>query len=170
MTDTRGWMVVDFGVRTWMGVTPRPHLLLERMCHAIHTNATLAGVCFPSCLSSFFEEPLSRRAVTVAWGVVSLKLNAYIASLQSTGKRSALGTVREAELYGGVLSSSLSREHLALTAEFLRGDEYVIWDLAGLLTFLITYTTGRISSMSLLPSSPHPSSLAMNSTNMYSPP
>ena len=45
--------------------------------------------------------------------------------LQSTGKRSALGTVREAELYGGVLSSTLSREHLALTAEFLRGDECV---------------------------------------------
>ena len=42
---------------------------------------------------------------------------------QSTDKRSTLGTVREAELYGGVLSSSLSREHLAVTAEFLRGDE-----------------------------------------------
>ncbi|KAI0263282.1 peptidase family M16-domain-containing protein [Gloeopeniophorella convolvens] len=44
-------------------------------------------------------------------------------AFKSTGKRSALGTVREAELYGGVLSSSLSREHLAVTAEFLRGDE-----------------------------------------------
>ena len=42
---------------------------------------------------------------------------------QSTSKRSAIGTVRESELYGGVLSSSLSREHLAVTAEFLRGDE-----------------------------------------------
>ncbi|PSR87014.1 hypothetical protein PHLCEN_2v5272 [Hermanssonia centrifuga] len=42
---------------------------------------------------------------------------------KSTTKRSALATVREAELYGGVLSSSLSREYLALTAEFLRGDE-----------------------------------------------
>ncbi|CAK5267577.1 unnamed protein product [Mycena citricolor] len=41
----------------------------------------------------------------------------------STADRSALGTVREAELYGGVLSSTLTREHLALTAEFLRGDE-----------------------------------------------
>ena len=50
----------------------------------------------------------------------------FFASLQSTGKRSALGTIREAELYGGVLSSSLYREHLALTAEFLRGDEYVL--------------------------------------------
>lgn len=44
---------------------------------------------------------------------------------QSTATRSALGTVRESELYGGVLSSSLSREHLSLTADFLRGDEYV---------------------------------------------
>ena len=42
---------------------------------------------------------------------------------QSTAKRSAIGTVRESELYGGVLSTSLGREHLALTAEFLRGDE-----------------------------------------------
>lgn len=42
---------------------------------------------------------------------------------QSTEKRSFLGTIREAELYGGVLSTSLTREHLALTAEFLRGDE-----------------------------------------------
>ena len=43
--------------------------------------------------------------------------------LQSNDKRSTLGTIREAELYGSVLSSSLSREHLAVTAEFLRGDE-----------------------------------------------
>ena len=43
--------------------------------------------------------------------------------LQGTSKRSALGTVREAELLGGVLSTSLTREHLAVTAEFLRGDE-----------------------------------------------
>jgi len=44
-------------------------------------------------------------------------------AFKSTAKRSAIGTVRESELYGGVLSSSLGREHLALTAEFLRGDE-----------------------------------------------
>ena len=42
---------------------------------------------------------------------------------QGTSKRSSLGTVREAELVGGVLTSSLTREHLAVTAEFLRGDE-----------------------------------------------
>ena len=35
--------------------------------------------------------------------------------------------MRETELYGGVLSSTLSREHLALTAEFLRGDEYALF-------------------------------------------
>ncbi|KAI6095761.1 Metalloenzyme, LuxS/M16 peptidase-like protein [Pisolithus sp. B1] len=44
-------------------------------------------------------------------------------AFKSTAKRSALGTVRESELYGGVLSASLSREYLALTTEFLRGDE-----------------------------------------------
>ncbi|KAI0076866.1 LuxS/MPP-like metallohydrolase [Panus rudis PR-1116 ss-1] len=50
-------------------------------------------------------------------------------AFKSTGKRSALGTVREAELYGGVLTSSLGREHLALTAEFLRGDESFFVDV-----------------------------------------
>ncbi|KAG6849011.1 hypothetical protein H0H93_011994 [Arthromyces matolae] len=50
-------------------------------------------------------------------------------AFKSTANRSAIGTVREAELYGGVLSSSLSREHLALTAEFLRGDEQFFVDV-----------------------------------------
>ncbi|KAI0758832.1 LuxS/MPP-like metallohydrolase [Fomes fomentarius] len=50
-------------------------------------------------------------------------------AFKSTDKRSTLGTVREAELYGGVLSSSLSREHLAVTAEFLRGDEAFFVDV-----------------------------------------
>lgn len=31
--------------------------------------------------------------------------------------------MRETEMYGGVLSASLTREHLVLTAEFLKGDE-----------------------------------------------
>jgi hypothetical protein len=60
------------------------------------------------------------------WGYFYRTGTLILFPLQSTGKRSALGTIREAELYGGVLSSSLSREHLALTAEFLRGDEYVL--------------------------------------------
>ncbi|RPD52379.1 hypothetical protein L227DRAFT_514911 [Lentinus tigrinus ALCF2SS1-6] len=38
-------------------------------------------------------------------------------------KCSFLGTVREAEIYGGVLSSSRLREHLVLMVQFLRGDE-----------------------------------------------
>ncbi|KAG5638698.1 hypothetical protein H0H81_010923 [Sphagnurus paluster] len=50
-------------------------------------------------------------------------------AFKSTAKRSALGTVRESELYGGVLSASLTREHLALTAEFLRGDEQFFVDV-----------------------------------------
>ena len=50
-------------------------------------------------------------------GIVLLKINP-----KSTINRSAIGTVRESELYGGVLSSSLGREHLAVTAEFLVQD------------------------------------------------
>lgn len=50
-------------------------------------------------------------------------------AFKSTAKRSALGTVREAELYGGQLSATLTREHLALTAEFLRGDEEFFVDV-----------------------------------------
>ncbi|GAA5976477.1 hypothetical protein JCM5350_001704 [Sporobolomyces pararoseus] len=42
---------------------------------------------------------------------------------KNTNKRSQIQLVRETELLGGVLSSSLSREHLILTAEFLKGDE-----------------------------------------------
>ncbi|CUA71547.1 ubiquinol-cytochrome c reductase core subunit 2 [Rhizoctonia solani] len=44
-------------------------------------------------------------------------------AFKTTSQRSALRTAREAELYGGILSSTLTREHLAITAEFLRGDE-----------------------------------------------
>ncbi|KDR78239.1 hypothetical protein GALMADRAFT_245322 [Galerina marginata CBS 339.88] len=43
-------------------------------------------------------------------------------AFKSTKSRSAIGTVRESELYGGVLYTTLGREHLALTAEFLRAD------------------------------------------------
>lgn len=50
-------------------------------------------------------------------------------AFKSTSKRSGLATVRAAELYGGILSSALSREHLALTAEFLRGDEEYFVDV-----------------------------------------
>ncbi|RXK39308.1 hypothetical protein M231_03387 [Tremella mesenterica] len=49
----------------------------------------------------------------------ALKSFAY----KSTSAGSALKTTRETELYGGVLSATLGREHLYLTAEFLRGDE-----------------------------------------------
>lgn len=48
-----------------------------------------------------------------------------VADQQGTHKRSAIRLVRETEMYGGVLSSALTREHLVLTAEFMRGDEYV---------------------------------------------
>jgi ubiquinol-cytochrome c reductase core subunit 2 len=50
-------------------------------------------------------------------------------AFKSTAKRSTLGTVRESELYGGVLSASLTREYLTLTSEFLRGDESFFVDV-----------------------------------------
>ncbi|KAK1226824.1 ubiquinol-cytochrome c reductase core subunit 1 [Marasmius sp. AFHP31] len=50
-------------------------------------------------------------------------------AFKSTAKRSALGTIRESELYGGVLSANLSREYLALTADFLKGDEEYFVDV-----------------------------------------
>ncbi|KIJ18112.1 hypothetical protein PAXINDRAFT_9197 [Paxillus involutus ATCC 200175] len=56
-------------------------------------------------------------------------------AFKSTAKRSTLGTVRESELYGGVLSASLSREYLAFTSEFLRGDESFF---TSLLTSILT--------------------------------
>jgi len=56
-------------------------------------------------------------------------------AFKSTAQRTTLGTVRESDLYGGVLSSSLGREHIALTAEFLKGDEAYFLDV---LTSFIT--------------------------------
>ncbi|CCA75515.1 probable QCR2-40 kDa ubiquinol cytochrome-c reductase core protein 2 [Serendipita indica DSM 11827] len=50
-------------------------------------------------------------------------------AFKNTANRSALRIARETELYGGILSSSLGREHLALTAEFLKGDEAYFVDL-----------------------------------------
>ncbi|CAO1628409.1 unnamed protein product [Sympodiomycopsis kandeliae] len=52
-------------------------------------------------------------------------------AFKSNAKRSALRVVRESELYGGLLSSSLSKEHLFLTTEFLRGDEDYFVELLG---------------------------------------
>ncbi|CAO1626224.1 unnamed protein product [Parajaminaea phylloscopi] len=50
---------------------------------------------------------------------------------KSTSKRSALRLVRESELYGGLLSATLSKENLYITAEFLRGDEDYFVEVLG---------------------------------------
>ncbi|EGG11432.1 uncharacterized protein MELLADRAFT_41910 [Melampsora larici-populina 98AG31] len=50
---------------------------------------------------------------------------------KSTQKRSALSVVREAELLGGVLTSTLTREHLILNAEFIKGNEAFFAELLG---------------------------------------
>ncbi|KAL0574632.1 ubiquinol-cytochrome c reductase core subunit 1 [Marasmius crinis-equi] len=59
---------------------------------------------------------------------------------KSTATRSALGTIRESELYGGVLSANLSREYLALTAEFLKGDEAFFVDVLSSFVTSARYT------------------------------
>ncbi|KAF7309704.1 Peptidase-M16 domain-containing protein [Mycena indigotica] len=61
-------------------------------------------------------------------------------AFKGTGERSALGTIRESELYGGVLSTTLTREHLALTAEFLRGDEQFFIDVLSSVISSTNYT------------------------------
>ncbi|KAG0143365.1 hypothetical protein CROQUDRAFT_661363 [Cronartium quercuum f. sp. fusiforme G11] len=50
---------------------------------------------------------------------------------KSTQKRSALSVVREAELLGGVLTSTLTREHLILNAEFIKGNEGYFAEVLG---------------------------------------
>ncbi|KDE05553.1 hypothetical protein MVLG_04050 [Microbotryum lychnidis-dioicae p1A1 Lamole] len=50
---------------------------------------------------------------------------------KATNKRSAIRLVRETEMLGGVLSSSLSREHLVLTAEFIKGNEAYFAEVLG---------------------------------------
>ncbi|EFP74774.1 uncharacterized protein PGTG_00730 [Puccinia graminis f. sp. tritici CRL 75-36-700-3] len=50
---------------------------------------------------------------------------------KSTQKRSALSLVRETELLGGILTSSLTREHLILSAEFLKGNEGYFAEVLG---------------------------------------
>ncbi|BGP54221.1 hypothetical protein JCM8202_001354 [Rhodotorula sphaerocarpa] len=50
---------------------------------------------------------------------------------KATETRSQIRLVREAEALGGVLSTSLSREHLVLTAEFLKGDEAFFAEVLG---------------------------------------
>ncbi|KAL8280135.1 hypothetical protein RQP46_007465 [Phenoliferia psychrophenolica] len=53
------------------------------------------------------------------------------AVFKGTNKRSAIRLVRETEMLGGVLSASLTREHLVLTAEFLKGDEGFFAEVLG---------------------------------------
>ncbi|KNZ46299.1 uncharacterized protein VP01_738g3 [Puccinia sorghi] len=50
---------------------------------------------------------------------------------KSTQKRSALSVVRETELLGGLLTSTLTREHLILSAEFLKGNEGYFAEVLG---------------------------------------
>ncbi|KIM24468.1 hypothetical protein M408DRAFT_331725 [Serendipita vermifera MAFF 305830] len=72
-------------------------------------------------------------------------------AFKNTADRSALRIARETELYGGVLSSSLGREHLALTAEFLKGDEEFFVDVLSKIITSTRYTPHEFHE-SVLPS------------------
>ncbi|KAH8827532.1 peptidase family M16-domain-containing protein [Flagelloscypha sp. PMI_526] len=50
-------------------------------------------------------------------------------AFKTTATSSSLRTVRDAELHGGVLSTTLGRETLTYTAEFLQGDEAKFLDI-----------------------------------------
>ncbi|KAK4704335.1 hypothetical protein P7C70_g1870, partial [Phenoliferia sp. Uapishka_3] len=97
------------------------------------TQASASGVK----LASFTDPaPTSSISVLVKAGTryeTSPGLAAVLKSsvFKGTNKRSAIRLVRETEMYGGVLSASLTREHLVLTAEFLKGDEAYFAEVLG---------------------------------------
>jgi ubiquinol-cytochrome c reductase core subunit 2 len=62
-------------------------------------------------------------------------------AFKNTAQKSALRIARESELYGGVLSTTLGREHLAITAEFLKGDENFFVPLLSSLLTSTKFTT-----------------------------
>ncbi|PVG00657.1 putative QCR2-40 kDa ubiquinol cytochrome-c reductase core protein 2 [Serendipita vermifera] len=72
-------------------------------------------------------------------------------AFKNTSDRSALRIARETELYGGVLTSTLGREHLALTAEFLKGDEAYFVDVLSTVLKETRFTPHEFSE-SVLPS------------------
>ncbi|KAG8817500.1 ubiquinol-cytochrome c reductase core subunit 1 [Serendipita sp. 401] len=72
-------------------------------------------------------------------------------AFKNTADRSALRIARESEYYGGVLSSSLGREHLALTAEFLKGDEAFFVDVLSSILTSTRFTPHEFAE-SVLPS------------------
>ncbi|KDQ11192.1 hypothetical protein BOTBODRAFT_114630 [Botryobasidium botryosum FD-172 SS1] len=79
-------------------------------------------------------------------------------AFKNTSDKSSLRIVREAELFGGVLSSTLGREHLALTAEFLPGDEAYFAELLSSLATSTKFTTHELNES--VTSAVHAESLA----------
>ncbi|KAH8919615.1 LuxS/MPP-like metallohydrolase [Atractiella rhizophila] len=84
------------------------------------------------------EDPTPTAAITVAIPAGSrhepIAGAAHVLKnlvLRSTFKRSALAIARQVELNGGLVSSTLTREHLLLTAEFIKGDEGFFAELLG---------------------------------------
>ncbi|KAM0754956.1 LuxS/MPP-like metallohydrolase [Meredithblackwellia eburnea MCA 4105] len=110
-----------------------PSRVLARSYATELTQSSAAGVKLAS-----FADPAPTASVSVVVKAGSRYetapgLAAVLKSslFKSTEKRSAIRLVRESELFGGVLSTTLSREHLILTAEFLKGDEGFFTEVLG---------------------------------------
>ncbi|KAB5593745.1 Ubiquinol-cytochrome C reductase complex core protein [Ceratobasidium theobromae] len=84
----------------------------------------------------------------------------------STADRSSLHLAREAELYGGLLSSTLSREHLAITADFLRGDEPLFVELLSSVVTSPKFLPHELNE-AVLPSTATESTIALGDPGIY---
>jgi hypothetical protein len=105
---------------------------VEARCRSPTQELCLQGAKIPSFV---LAEPQLKSEISL-----------HMLVLQNTTDRSALRLAREAESFGGVLSASHGREHLALTAAFLKGDESVVNCRFSLTEILITffYSIGHI--------------------------
>ncbi|SPO22957.1 probable QCR2 - 40 kDa ubiquinol cytochrome-c reductase core protein 2 [Ustilago trichophora] len=116
-------------VRSALRVAALPRQLAQRS----FTTANASGISTASAddgalTSSVTVAVKAGSRYETAPGVAHVLKN-YL--FKSNQKRSALRLVREAEFYGGVLSTALTKEHLLLTAEFLRGDEDFFVEVLG---------------------------------------
>jgi len=121
---------------------PSPLVQSQQRAYAVQAAAQTADFSVSSTQEGIkvatLDEGLPTSAITVAVKAgsryesqpgLSHVLKNFV--FKNTNKRSALRIIRETELLGGVLSSSLTREHLFLTAECMRGDEAYFAEILG---------------------------------------
>lgn len=122
-----------------------PHSLLRSITRTYATHSTLSPTSISTHQTSTGLKVLSTSDPSKLTASISVFIKAgsrhqplpglshVLKNLvfKSTQKRSALSVVREAELLGGVLTSTLTREHLILNAEFIKGNEGFFAELLG---------------------------------------